>query len=400
MAQKGQVYRSGKSWFLRYRETSVKGGQRVRRQKCVKLAEYSDRYRTKADLADLAAEKLAGVKEADKCPHSSDLFSEYVEETYLPFVLRTMKPSTYSGYSTYWKRYLKPRVGKYALRDFTVALVSSLLEDIAASHELNKDTIGKVRSIISGIFSYAIGKGHFPAKSASENPASRALIPESATEPGEPEAATRDEVKAILAALKAQPSLERPELPLARAAVALGAMCGLGPAELRGLRWSDWDRVKQQIHVQRNYWHTFEGTTKTKKRVRFVAATAELRDILLALWKEQCSPLDGYILAAPEEKSKPVILDNLAKRTIRPRIDAVRETTEEGEKTALTWPGWYSLRRFHGTAVRAESNLETTSKALGNSKAIADRHYVKPSEVLRDVRKAVNDAVLGLTVVQ
>jgi len=28
-----------------------------------------------------------------------------------------------------------------------------------------------------------------------------------------------------------------------------------------------------------------------------------------------------------------------------------------------------------------------------NSKAVADRHYVKPEEVLPDVRKAVNDAV-------
>jgi len=83
------------------------------------------------------------------------------------------------------------------------------------------------------------------------------------------------------------------------------------------------------------------------------------------------------------------------------RIDAVNaEAADRGEKADLSWPGWYSLRRFHGTAVRAESNLETTSRALGNSQAVADKHYVKPSEVLPDVRKAVNDAVSGLTDVQ
>ena len=112
--------------------------------------------------------------------------------------------------------------------------------------------------------------------------------------------------------------------------------------------------------------------------------------------KEQDSPLGGYILAAPG--GKPVILDNLAKRSIRPRLEEVnKEAANGGEKSELSWPGWYSLRRFHGTAVRAESNLETTSRALGNSKAVADRHYVKPEEVLPDVRKAVNDAVSGLT---
>lgn len=103
------------------------------------------------------------------------------------------------------------------------------------------------------------------------------------------------------------------------------------------------------------------------------------------------------VSASDEQKGKPVILDNLVKRTIRTRLDVVKaDAANRGEKSELTWPGWYSLRRFHGTAVRAESNLETTSRALGNSKAVADRHYVKPSEVLPDVRKAVNDAVSGL----
>jgi hypothetical protein len=91
----------------------------------------------------------------------------------------------------------------------------------------------------------------------------------------------------------------------------------------------------------------------------------------------------------------------MAKRTIRARLEVVnKEGAERGEKTVLTWSGWYSLRRFHGTAVRAESNLETTSRALGNSMAVADKHYVKPEEVLPDVRKAVNGAVSGLTTVQ
>jgi hypothetical protein len=57
--------------------------------------------------------------------------------------------------------------------------------------------------------------------------------------------------------------------------------------------------------------------------------------------------------------------------------------------------------RFHGTQVRQESgNSETMSKALGNSKAVADRHYLKSTEVLPGVRKAANDAMRGLTGVQ
>ncbi len=39
---------------------------------------------------------------------------------------------------------------------------------------------------------------------------------------------------------------------------------------------------------------------------------------------------------------------------------------------------------------------ETAAKALGNTKDVADRHYIKPLTVLPDVRKAVNDAFSGL----
>jgi integrase len=254
-------------------------------------------------------------------------------------------------------------------------------------HKLNRDTVTKIRSILSGIFTYAMSEGHFPARNAS------------ATQPSEPNAASREEVKAILAALRADTQAGLEEMPLERAAVATIAMLGVRPGEARGLRWEDWDRVKQQIAVTRAVWHRIEGTPKTPQSVRLLAVSAELREVLLALWKHQDNPLRGYILAGPN--GGPIILDNLAKRTIRPRIEVVNtQAASKGEKTDLSWPGWYSLRRFHGTAVRAESNLETTSRALGNSKAVADRHYVKPSEVLPDVRKAVNDAVSGLTDVQ
>jgi hypothetical protein len=40
------------------------------------------------------------------------------------------------------------------------------------------------------------------------------------------------------------------------------------------------------------------------------------------------------------------------------------------------------------------------SKALGNSKAVADKQYLKSTEALPDVRKAVNDAMRSLTGVQ
>jgi len=43
-----------------------------------------------------------------------------------------------------------------------------------------------------------------------------------------------------------------------------------------------------------------------------------------------------------------------------------------------------------------KSSSETGAKALGNSKDVIDKHYLKPTAVLPDVRDAVNRAVSGL----
>lgn len=94
--------------------------------------------------------------------------------------------------------------------------------------------------------------------------------------------------------------------------------------------------------------------------------------------------MGGYILTGPR-KRQPANLDNLAKRTIRKAL-----------KAGCAWPEWHAMGRFLGTQVRMQAASETASKALRNSKEVADKHYIKPMEVLPDVRKALKSAVSGL----
>lgn len=381
--QQGCIFRKGSSWFLKYRDNFLTDGVVQRKQVCTFLAKVSDQYRRPSDVADLVDEKLHGVRAAEKCPQSGTPFVFYVEDVWLPFIQRrsekASKPSTYAGYLSYWKRYIKPRTKSYLLRDFSVAVVSRLLKDVAHSHKVNTDTVGKVRSILSGIFSYAMGNGDFPGKSAADNPASCALIPEEATAPEQTVAATREEVKAILACLDGKGLL------LERAAVALLAYTGVRPGEARGLRWEEWNRKAGHIAVVRAIWHAVEGLPKTEQSVRVVPVTADLRSILLDLWKSQRSPIKGYILA--RAKGARVNLDNMSKRAIAPTLTEAK----------IPWHGWYSLRRFHGTLVREKSgSSDTASKALGNSKEVFDAHYLKAKDVLPDVRKAVASGTRGL----
>jgi hypothetical protein len=53
------------------------------------------------------------------------------------------------------------------------------------------------------------------------------------------------------------------------------------------------------------------------------------------------------------------------------------------DETLPRWHGWYSLRRFVATEVRMKADSETSAKALANSKAVADKHYIKPQTILQ-----------------
>src|SRR5262249_35624167 len=108
------------------------------------------------------------------------------------------------------------------------------------------------------------------------NPIEGVILPEAATKPKPTVAATREEVPAILTALKGK--------PVARAAVAVMAFTGIRSGGARGLRWAESDRAEQHIHVRRSIWHMQERETKTQGSVRFVTVTDELRGILLDLW--------------------------------------------------------------------------------------------------------------------
>jgi len=215
---------------------------------------------------------------------------------------------------------------------------------------VNVGTVAKLRAILHSIFQYAINTGDFPGG----NPAEGVILPESATKPKPTVAATREEVQGILTALKGK--------PVARAAVGVMAFTGVRPGEARGLRWEEWDRAEQHIHVRRSIWHREEGEPKTQGSIRFVAVTDELRGILLELWNAKNCPMGGFIFAG--RKGQPINLDNLARRVVRPAL----------KEPKIEWKSWYALRRFHGTEVRKESgSSDTASKALGNTKEVLDK---------------------------
>src|ERR1700724_2169597 len=132
--QEGYIWKVGKSWFGRWREDFLEKGRVIRKQRSVKLANVSDRFRTKADVRPLLAEKLRPINEGRTRPESTLPVAQFVELHYLPYVVENFKPSTCAGYKSLWAMYLAPRLTGIALRDFRTVDAAVLLAEVHRAH--------------------------------------------------------------------------------------------------------------------------------------------------------------------------------------------------------------------------------------------------------------------------
>jgi integrase len=304
--QEGYVWKVGRSWFGRWREDVLEDGHLIRKQRSAKLADVCDRYRSKADVRPLLAEKLRPINEGRTRPESTLPVAEFIENYYLPFVEENFKPSTVAGYKHLWGHYLSPRLRKTALRDFRTVDAANLLADLHRAHSLGRTTLKHIKSFMSGIFTFAKNQGVLD----SVNPIHEAMIPKKASAPHETHAATLEEVLAIMDAL------EKAGERKACAAVAIMFFAGLRPGEARGVRWEDYDG--KQIVVRQSVWHTHTTAPKTQGSAKPVPVIEPLSSVLAALREMDGNPTSGPILRGAS--GKPVDLHNLANRVVIPSL--------------------------------------------------------------------------------
>src|SRR5215470_751373 len=151
--QTGTIKRVGRSWYGRWRENAIVNGQLTRQQRFVKLSDVDDRYRCKADVRPLLAEKLRALNEGKTDARSSFTLATFVAEYYEPYVRENLKPSTTHGYTKLWEN-LSPRVGGIRLRDFKTVDAANLLATLAAKG-WGRRSLQHAKSLLSGILTYA-----------------------------------------------------------------------------------------------------------------------------------------------------------------------------------------------------------------------------------------------------
>ncbi len=355
--QSGQIKRVGKCWLLRYWE-SVKdeSGQVVRRRKAVKLATYSDSYRTEASVRKLAEVHLAPQNAQTARAESTDTVKHYLEHAFLPHVKATKKPSTYKGYSQMVGLAL-PHLDDIEMRDFHTPEAQELLDHVTDEKTRAHSTHRNLKAVLSSAFRFAKQKG-----AVVDNPM-RDTLPDKGLPAGDTYAYTLDEIHGMLAVL------DEP----ARTLVLVAALTGLGAAELKGLRWEDFNG--NELDIQRNVWMGQITSTKTLTR----RAPVPVLEIVKKALEEQRARTGGVGFIFPARNGKPLRLENLLRRDMRPALD----------KAKIEWHGWHAFRRGLAT------NLYTVGVDAKTIQAIL-RHANVSTTMAYYVRPVAAESVVAM----
>lgn len=367
--QNGTIKRLGKSWYGRWREDVIENGQTVRKQRFEKLCGVDDRYRAKADVRPLLADKLRALNEGRADARSSLTLVLFVSEYYDPYARENFKPSTVHGYSKLWGDALCPRVGEIRLRDFKTVDAANALSYFTGKG-WGRRSLQHAKSLLSGIFTYAKNLGVLDGV----NPVQGTIIPRKAAPPAETHASTPDEVVTVLDVLRRAKDFDERSKLQAQTAVALMFFAGLRPGEARGARWEDYDG--KTLGVKHSVWRKHITDPKTASAAKPVLVIEPLRELLAELREAESNPSSGPILRGM--KGKPLNLDMLAKRVIRPALRSPANYRTP-EAKLIEWQGFYSLRRGIATQLTAITRDPMAAKGLLRHSSVNTTlaHYIK-----------------------
>jgi integrase len=369
--QSGTIKRIGGSWYGRWREDVIENGRTVRKQRFLKLCEVDDRYRTKADVRPLLAEKLRAFNEGRTDARSSLALAAFVGDYYEPYARGNLKPSTVHGYSKLWET-LSPRVGDVRLRDFRTVDAANMLAHFA-QRGWGRRSLQHAKSLLSGIFTYAKNLGVLDGV----NPVQGTIIPRKAVAPAETHASTPEEVITILDVLKRAECLQARHKLQAQTAIALMFFAGLRPGEARGATWENYDG--KTLSVKQSVWRKHTTDPKTASAAKPVPVIEPLRELLAELRAADGNPRCGPILRGM--KGKPLSLDMLAHVAIRPALRS-RANYSNGQSKGwkpLEWQGYYTFRRGIATQLNTITRDPMAAKGLLRHSSVNTTltHYIK-----------------------
>lgn len=310
--QRGQVYKKGNIWMLRWWEKQVLPDGR---EKLFRPSKSLGVFKTRKEARVVGDEEMRKINAAIQRPQSRMSLEDFVDHHYFPHIKTRLRPSTVHGYKRLWSDYKVFWSCDMKLRDFRTLDGDRTLDRIHAAKGVSKNTLKNIKSFLSAIFKHARRTGVLE----SANPMQDVSLPKSRG-PKDTYAYSLEEVTAMLL-----------RLPLRSAAVvAVAAFTGLRKGEIAALKW---DNYRQGLlYVEQSKWRAHIDDPKTDKSKSPVPVISPLAKIL-ERWRQTIgNPKLGWMFG-----SSPLDADNFDDRHIKPFID--------------NWHGWHAFRRGLSTTL-------------------------------------------------
>lgn len=367
----GHIYKAFHAWHVRYYDTEIIDGAKVRVQKSRRLCDAKNH--TKTEAGELAHDFLSGVKRAAPVEGDmtvADFWTSYIAycEEIVPLTgLPRLKPSTTRGYRQIWKQHLSDHFGDVILREYSADRAADFLDSLTGTQ--CSTTLRHIRSLGSAIFRRALKQRRVKA-----NPWSNVDLPEDAIEPDETQHYTLEEAEDIVSAL-----VDHVDCQLV---MALACFLALRPGEIAALKWEDFD--DRFVHIRRSVVRGEISTPKTKESCAPLPLIGRVR-VPLELWRRASGgPKEGWVF--PSRTGTPVDLHNLIARVIRPHIEGTQCVRCEKKPKALKSVRWKTLYSGRRGAITAIIELNDGDAAVGQALA---RHSSMQT-TLKHYKKAIS----------
>jgi integrase len=341
------------AFYVRYRVTEIVNGQSTRVQKSEFLCDKSSKHpsRTSASVKNLRDDFMRKINGTAPQTTGDVSIGDFWEAKYLPYAEKNLRDSTVAGYRQIFNQHLKTHFTDRTLGTYRTAEGSQMLTALAESG-LGRRTLAHIRSLASGIFTYAVNLGHIDS-----NPWHDVKILARVKAPAKTPFYTLEEVENVISAL-----VDHVE---AQAVVALAFFMGLRPGEIAGLQWNDVD--EEWLHIRRAVVRGKVGGTKTPESVASLPLIQPVQG-LLKLWRERSgSPSDGWVF--PNTFGRPMDLRELTRKVIRPVL----------KKAKITYKPLYAGRRGAGTVLTQLTGNALAAQQILRHKnlAVTTGFYVK-----------------------
>lgn len=215
--------------------------------------------------------------------------------------------------------------------------------------QYSKSTITQIKSLYNSIYKYAVRNKTYTG--CEENPIIGALIPVKASEKTV-QALSKDEEEKLKSVLIKFNVLDD-------YCIRFFLYTGLRRAELINLKWSDWDRKNQRIHIT---------SSKTARGVRDVPLIPEARAILIFLYDSNKNSLkkSNYVFSRNGEPVSKYHLRYICKQSAK--IAGICHVTP------------HMLRHTFATrSLERGASVKAVSKVLGHANpAFTMRRYISP----------------------